>query len=450
MKQTMLNGSPAKSMILFALPMIIGQIFQQVYSMVDSIIVGKFRGEESLAAVGASTVVCFVFLGIAIGLSIGCGVVISQFFGAGKISKMKTALFTSIISMLVISLILTVIGLIIAEPLLKLLQTPENIIADALIFLKIYIIGLFSIFLYNVCNSIFNALGKSMISLVFLIFSSILNVLLDLFFVLKLGMGVDGVAWATLIAQTIAGVSAFISLMFYIKKIGPGENYKYYDRNLLPLMGKIAVPSMIQQTVVSVGFLFFQALINGYGVAVVAGYTAASKLDSIGIIPMLSVGNAISTFTAQNMGAEKLDRIKKGFRAALMLSMGISLTITIIVLLFGRQLVGIFMDTGESAQAINIGVQYIRTVGAFYVVCGIMNVTSSVLRGAGDINYSLLSVIMNFVLRIIAAYILAAIFIGSSAAIWWSTPFGWFIGFVVSYLRYRTGKWKLKSVVGRG
>lgn len=449
MKQTMLNGSPAKSMILFALPMIIGQIFQQVYSMVDSIIVGKFRGEESLAAVGASTVVCFVFLGIAIGLSIGCGVVISQFFGAGKISKMKTALFTAIISMLAISLILTLIGLFVAEPILRLLNTPENIFENALIFLKIYILGLFSIFLYNICNSIFNALGKSMITLVFLICSSILNVILSFFLVLKLGMGVNGVAWATFIAQTVAGISSFIALMIYIKKIGPEEKYKYFDKNLLPLMGKIAIPSMVQQTVVSVGFLFFQALINGYGVAVVAGYTAASRLDSMGIIPLLSVGNAVSTFTAQNMGAQKLDRIKKGFKAALMLSVGISLVITFVLLVFGKHLVGIFMDSGDSAQAINIGVQYIRTVGMFYVVCGLMNVTTSVLRGAGDINYSLLSVVMNFVLRIIAAYILAAIFVGSSAAIWWSTPFGWLIGFVVSYLRFRTGKWKLKSVVGK-
>lgn len=449
MKQTMITGSPTKSMILFALPMIIGQIFQQLYNMVDSIIVGKFRGEESLAAVGASTVVCFVFLGIAIGLSIGCGVVISQFFGAGKYGKMKTALFTAIISMQVIAIILTVIGFFAVEPILRLLQTPENIFENAKIFLKIYTLGLFSIFLYNICNSIFNALGKSMITLVFLMCSSVLNALLSLLFVIGLGMGVDGVAWATFIAQTVAGISAFLALMIYIKKMGPGEKYKYFDKNLLPLMGKIAVPSMVQQSVVSVGFLFFQALVNGYGVAVVAGYTAASRLDAIGVIPLLSVGNAISTFTAQNMGAQKLDRIKKGFRAAVLLSIGISAVITFVLLVFGRHLVGIFMDSSDSAEAINIGVQYIRTVGIFYVVCGLMNVTTSVLRGAGDINYSLLSVVMNFVLRIIAAYILAAIFVGNSAVIWWSSPFGWLIGFVVSYLRFRTGKWKMKSVVGK-
>lgn len=449
MKQNMITGSPSKSLIFFALPMVLGNLFQQLYSMVDSIVVGNYNGEEALAAVGSSSIICFVFIAIAIGLGIGCGVVISQLFGAKQYDKMKTAISTSIITVVIIGALLTFVGLILAKPILTILQTPENIFDDAYTYLSIYMIGFVSMFLYNICNAVFNALGKSMLSLGFLIFSSVLNIGLDLLFVIQYKMGVAGVAWATLISQSAAAILAFIFLIFYIKKIETERKLVLFDKNLLKVMGKIAIPSCIQQSVVSFGLVFMQALINSYGSVVVAGYIAAIRIDGIAIIPMLSIGNAISTYVAQNIGAGKIDRVKMGYRSGIAMSTIICIVLTVLIFIFGEQFISIFMDSTASAEAIAVGVEYLKIVGVFYIMLGLMNITGGVLRGAGDMGYALLIVVVSFTVRVVVSYALAAIFVGDSTVVWLGNPIGWILGFTLAYARYRSNKWKTKAIVGK-
>lgn len=447
MKNDMTQGNEAKALIFFALPMVLGNLFQQLYNIIDSMVVGNFVGSNALAAVGASTSVCFLFVAIATGISIGCSVIISQLFGAKQIAKMKTAISTSLIFIFAISTVLTVVGLIFSPAILKFMQTPEEILTDASTYLSIYFAGLIFLFLYNGMTAVYNGLGKSKIPLVFLAFSSVLNVGLDLLFVIRFHMGVAGVAWATLISQAASSIISFIFLLHVLKNIESNENKNtVFDKGLLKHMLAVAIPSCLQQSIVSLGFLGVQALVNGYGAVVIAGYTAASKIDSIAIMPMVSVGNAVSTFTAQNMGAKKTERVKSGYRAGLLMSAGISLTVTLVLYLFGSQLIGAFVDSAANQDVIAVGVEYLRTVSLFYIVMGFMNNTNGVLRGSGDMKIFMAVTLCNFGTRVIMAYALAATPLGKSA-VWWAIPLGWAVGLVISLVRFLSGKWKKLSLV---
>lgn len=450
MDQKMIYGKPAKSLILFALPMVAGNLFQQFYNIVDSIVVGNYVGEDALAAVGASSSITMLFIAIATGAGIGCSVIISQLYGAGKIQEMKTAISTALISFTVLSAVLMGVGLFANQILLKWMGTPDNILETSSVYLRIYFMGLIFLFLYNILNSIFNALGESKIPLYFLIFSSLVNIALDLIFVINFKMGVAGVAWATLIAQ---GISACLSFIFLIKKlsrIDASEEDTLKSSVLfsffsLKRMCRVAVPSTIQQSIVSIGFLLVQVVINRYGSPVIAGYTAATKIDSMAIMPMISVGNAISTFTAQNIGAGKPERVKEGYHAGLLMIAVISLTITSLLYLFGHILVGAFLDTETSKEAIATGIEYLRVVSVFYILMGFMNVTNGILRGAGDVKVFMLSTLCNFSTRVVLAHALSLLIL--QKAVWWSIPIGWGIGYTISILRYVSGKWKHKTLL---
>ncbi len=306
-KGSMVEGNPTKPLIGFALPMVAGNLFQQFYNIIDSIIVGNVVGEDALAAVGASTAITMLFVMVAIGTGIGCSVVISQLFGAGQLEKMKTAISTALLSVLGFSIFLSVLGVAINQPIMHLMGTPENIFADAAEYMQIYFLGFVFLFLYNAFSAIFNALGDSKKPLLFLAFSSLLNIGLDLYFVARLHMGVAGVAWATLIAQGISAVLSFGFLMHKLKGIAT-ESYRRFDKGLLKNMIKVAIPTIVQQSIVSVGMLLIQSAVNRFGSTFLAGYTAATKIDSIAIVPMVAVGNAASTYVAQNMGAKKPER----------------------------------------------------------------------------------------------------------------------------------------------
>lgn len=449
MKQDMIRGKPALSLILFAVPMVVGNLFQQFYNIVDSIVVGNFVGEDALAAVGASYSVTMLFIAVATGAGIGCSVIISQLYGAHRIRKMKTAITTALISFTILSLLFSVLGLLTHRQLLKLMGTPQNIFDLGSVYLKIYFLGLFFLFLYNIQNSIFNALGESRIPLYFLIFSSVVNIALDLIFVINLKMGVSGVAWATLIAQ---GISAILSFVFLIKKLSlivPDESdtvpVRHFSLDSLKNMCRVAIPSTIQQSIVSVGLLLVQIVINQYGSSVIAGYTAATKIDSMAIMPMISVGNAVSTFTAQNIGADKPDRIRQGYRAGLAMIALISLTITALLYLFGDTFINAFLNSEDSRGAIATGVEYLRVVSMFYLVMGFMNVTNGVLRGSGDVKIFMASTLCNFSTRVILAFSLSLLIY--QKAVWWSIPIGWSVGCLISFLRFRSGKWKSKSLL---
>lgn len=444
LKGSMVTGNPTKALIAFTLPMVGGNLFQQLYNIVDSMIVGNVVGEDALAAVGASTAITMLFVMIAIGTGIGCSVVISQLFGAGQLGKMKTAISTALLSILGFSIFLSVLGMVINKGLLRLMGTPENIFQDASDYLQIYFYGFVFLFLYNAFSAIFNALGDSTKPLLFLMFSSLLNIGLDLYFVSGLQMGVKGAAWATLIAQAISAMLSFGFLMRKIHSFETGEFAKY-DVSMLKRMITVAIPTIVQQSIVSIGMLLVQSVVNRFGSTFLAGYTAAIKIDGIAITPMVAVGNAASTYVAQNMGAKKTERIGQGYRICLIMAAGIGALIAVLLHFTGREFIGLFMDSASSAEAISIGAQYLSIVSLFYFVMGLMNVSNGILRGAADMKWFLACSLCNLAVRVILTYVLADVTGGM--IIMWANPIGWFIGLVIAVFRYFQGGWKKKILI---
>lgn len=444
LKGSMITGNPTKALIAFTLPMVGGNLFQQFYNIVDSIIVGNVVGEDALAAVGASTAITMLFVMVAIGTGIGCSVVISQLFGANQLAKMKTAISTALLSILGFSVFLSVLGMVINKGILQLMGTPDNIFAEASDYLQIYFYGFVFLFLYNAFSAIFNALGDSTKPLLFLMFSSILNIGLDLFFVAKLQMGVQGAAWATLISQAISAVLSFSFLMKKLRKIET-ESFKRYDIDMLKRMVTVAIPTIVQQSIVSVGMLLIQSVVNRFGSTFMAGYTAAIKIEGIAITPMVAVGNAASTYVAQNMGAKKPERIGEGYRICLMMAAGIGAFIAIFLHFAGEEVVGMFMNSSTSAEAISIGAEYLSIVSMFYFVMGLMNVSNGILRGAADMKWFLACSLCNLATRVILTYALAGVTAGK--IIMWANPIGWLVGLVIAVFRYFQGGWKKRVLI---
>ena len=443
-KGSMTEGSPIRCMVTFAVPMILGNLFQQLYNLVDSMIVGKLVGKEALAAVGVSTAITMLFVMVAVGTGIGCSVVISQLFGAKKLKEMKTAISTALISIMVFSLLLSIIGRVFSRSILRLMGTPTDIFAGAETYMNIYFYGFFFLFLYNAFSAVFNALGDSKKPLYFLLFSSVFNIGLDLLFVGKFGWGIAGAAWATFIAQAISAVLSFCVLMHKLGQI-KCEDYKCFDTGLLVNMTRVAIPTIVQQSMVSVGMLLIQSVVNRFGPVFIAGYTAACKIDGIAIVPMVNAGNAVSTFVAQNMGAGKPERARKGYHIGLVMAVGIGLLIGVIMFFFGDACVGAFMDAATDAEAIAVGARYISRVSMFYFVMGAMTTTNSVLRGAGDMGWFMSVTLINLVLRVALTFLLADVTAGS--IIIWANPIGWGVGLLISYCRYRQGGWKKVKLI---
>ena len=441
----MLEDSPGITLFLFALPMILGNLFQQFYNMADSMIVGQFVGEDALAAVGASYALTNVFVMIAIGGGIGASVITSQYLGAGEMKKMKTSVYTALLTFLAMGIVLGVFGFLMNRRILIWLNTPDNILAAAGRYLGIYFLGMPFLFMYNILSSMFNALGDSRTPLCLLIFSSVLNVCLDLWFVSGFGMGVAGVAIATVIAQGTAAVISFCLLMRRLRGFAAEGRVEKYDTAILGSMVKIALPSILQQSIVSIGMLLVQSVVNGFGSSVLAGYAAATRIESICIVPMISTGNAVSTFTAQNMGAGKPERVRKGYRAACVIAGGFALLICLILLFFDRQIIGAFMDAGSGAAAYATGTGYLSFIKFFFICIGLKAITDGVLRGAGDVVVFTLANLVNLGIRVSGAFLLAPVL--GVAAVWYAIPAGWTVNFLISLCRYLTGKWSKKNLV---
>ena len=425
MVKNLTEGKPLKLLFFFALPMVIGNFFQQLYNMVDSMVVGKFVGEDALAAVGSSFPVVFLAVAIAAGLSMGCTVVISQLFGAGQIREMKTTISTALIALGVIGLAIMAAGELAAEPLLKLLGTDADIIADSLTYLRIYFGGAVFLFLYNTLNGIYNALGDSNTPLKFLMVSALTNIGLDLLFVIRFHMGVAGVAWATLIAQGLCAVASFFVLIKRMKNMenepaAANKKFSLFEASAARRIARVGVPSMLQQSIVSLSMMFMQGLVNSYGKVFVAGYTAATKIDTLAMMPNMNFSNAMSSYTAQNIGAGKEKRVVQGYKACLLMVLIFSLIITGIIYLFGPQLLTLFLNRGSDGSAMGYGLKYMKTVSVFYVLMGLMFVGNGLLRGAGDMGAFMLSSMSNLFSRVAIAYLLAH-FIGASA-IWGQSP----------------------------
>ena len=478
-KVDLINGKPGQSMFLFALPMIAGNLFQQFYNMADSIIVGRFVGEDALAAVGASYSFTTVFIMVAIGGGMGASVLVSQYLGARKYGEMKTAVSTFLLAFAVFGTLLALFGFFSNPTILKVLKTPDNIFADAVTYLQIYFVGLPFLFMYNILAANFNALGKSEIPLYLLIFSSVLNVFLDLVMVLVFHLGVAGVAIATVLAQ---GVSSLISFMVLLRKLRefdaksagrevaaetPGcqdgkmegrmaavetprqQNVRarLFDVGMFFGGLKIAVPSIVQQSIVSIGLLLTQSAVNVFGSSSVAGYSAGMRLESICIVPMIATGNAMSTFAAQNLGANKVERVREGYHAAYRIIIGFAVLLLVISQLFYRPIVSLFVSETESAVAFSVGAACFRFEACFMCLIGFKSITDGILRAAGDVNVYMLANLVNLTLRVSVARLLSPVF--GIEVIWYAVPLGWAVNYLISYTWYRTGHWKKKNLIGQ-
>lgn len=437
-------GNPQSILWRFTMPMFLSVIFQQLYNIADSIIAGKFAGEDALAAVGASYPITMIFMAIAVGSNIGCSVIISQLFGGKQYGKMKTAVTTTLISSVILSILLTIAGLLGSKALMILIKTPENIFADGDLYLRIYIGGFLFLFLYNISTGIFTSLGDSKTPLYFLIGSSVGNVFLDLLFVAVFHWGVAGVAWATFIAQGISCVLALFTVLKRLHAIQVNEPAALFS---LPMLGKIAgiaVPSILQQSFVSVGNIFIQSLINGYGSSIIAGYSAAIKLNTFMITSFSTLGNGISSFAAQNIGAGKMERVKEGFAASVKFALCIAFPFFAAFFFFPKTMILLFMSEG-SKLALDTGVTFLRVVSPFYFVICLKLMADGVLRGAGAVKAFMATTFSDLILRVILSFLLTIPF--GVSGIWYSWPIGWTISTLLSLYFYFKGVWKLKAVV---
>lgn len=444
-KQPLLTDTPGRALIVFALPMIIGNLFQQFYNMADSIIVGRFVGENALAAVGASYSFTNVFIMIAIGGGIGASVLTSQYLGAGKLREMKTSIATFLITFLVLSSLLACFGFLFNPTVMRLLKTPEDIFSDAVLYLQIYFCGLPFMFMYNVLSANFNALGKSVIPLALLIFSSVLNVFLDLFMVLKLGMGVEGVAIATVLAQGISSLLSFLILLRFLGTFHTEGRIPLFDCSMLVNGTKIAIPSIVQQSIVSIGILLTQSAVNRFGSSALAGYSAGMRLESLAIVPMIATGNAVSTFTAQNLGAGQKERVRQGYRTSYLIILSFSAILLIATQLFYRPILSAFLDVESSPVAYSTGASYLRFIGFFFCFLGFKASTDGVLRGAGDVGVYMAANLVNLSIRVAVAQLCSPVW--GIEFVWYAVPLGWGMNYIISYLWYRTGHWEKKNLV---
>ena len=435
----LISDNPLKAILVFSLPMMIGNFFQQFYTMADSMIVGRFIGEEALAAVGASSALTTVFISIAIGGGAGASVLTSQAFGAGNGAAVKESISVSLISFLILSLVLGILGVIFTPKIINALNTPANIRSDAIAYLRIYLLGLPFLFMYNILSSIFNALGKSRIPLYLLIFSSILNILLDVIAVTALDMGVSGAAWATLIAQAVSAAISFHLLLRTLRRID-GKISRMFSFQTLRSMSAIALPSILQQSVIAFGMMLVQGVVNGFGSEVLAGYSAAIRVDSIATVPTGAIGNALSSYTAQNIGARKEERIIKGYHLSYFLIIFFSALICLILQLFNEKIIGLFLGSDGSLEAYATGIAYLRYLSWFYPILGFAFITGGVLRGAGTMKLFTIASISNLTLRVLGAVLLASRY--GASIIWEVVPAGWAVYFGICLYAYRKGNWK--------
>ena len=449
-------GSEGKNIFRFAVPMLVGNMFQQLYTFVDQIIVGRFLGKEALASVGASFPVIFTLIAMIIGIATGGTIVISQFFGAKNFTKVKRAIDTIFIIMGVAAVIMTIVGVTFSEEIFRLMKLPEELIPTANTYFSIYVSGLVVFFGYNGVAAILRGLGDSITPLYFLILATFLNIGLDLLFIVKLGWGIEGAALATIIAQG----TAFIVAVFYLNKTHELIKFNIrefsFDWEIFKQSLRIGLPTGLQQTFVALGMMALMGIVNGFGTDVVAAYTAAGRLDSLAIIPSMVFSTALSTFVGQNIGAGKIERVRKGLIRTMMMASATAVGITLLVILFKFPLMRLF--TMDEA-VINIGGEYLTIVTSFYLLFTAMFVYGGVMRGAGDtIIPMFLTLFSLWIIRIPAAMFLSQDSITllgitipgaglGEKGIWWAIPAGWGIGLLLSYIYYKTDRWKTRTVV---
>ncbi len=440
MNKDLTVGKPSSVLWKFCLPLFGSIIFQQLYNLADSFVAGKFVGENALAAVGNSYEITLIFIAFAFGCNIGCSVIVSQLFGARRMSDLKTAVYTTLIASGVVCLLLMAVGTLFCTDLLRLINTPEDILPDSKLYLDIYILGLPFVFYYNVATGIFSALGDSKTPFYFLAASSLSNIAVDIFFVTAFKMGVAGVAWATFLCQGVSCVLAVVVVFRRFAAIQTTEKPKVFSWPLLKKIAVVAVPSILQQSFISVGNIVIQGVINTFGASVMAGYSAAVKLNNLVITSFTTLGNGVSNYTAQNVGALKLDRVREGFKAGLKLVWILCLPLVALYLLAGRYLLLIFLDN-PTGQAMQTGIQFLRVLAPFYFLVSAKLVSDGILRGAGLMKEFMAATFTDLILRVALAKILSVSL--GTLGIWLAWPIGWTIATVLSIVFYAKGPWML-------
>ncbi len=421
-------GKPSKVILGLSLPILMSVIFQQIYSLADSIIVGKFVGENALASIGATFPISMIFMAFAIGFGVGSSILISKFFGEKELLKVKTGVSTILVSGFVLAIILFTIGILLSSSLLKLIQTPQSIFADAKIYLDITLYSFTFVMFYNIVNSIFTALGDSVTPLIFLIISSIINIVLDLIFVLVFHWGVAGAAWATFISQVFCSVLSMVILLIKVSKLTT-EKAKWFDKKMLKDICLFSFPSILQQCFISFGNLFVQFVINGFGESVIAGFTAAIKLNTFAMMSVTTMENSMSSYTAQNHAAGKHDRIKKGYGIALLLGVIICFCFAIPYVAAAKPIIGLFLKN-QNAEALQTGGMFLFIVAPFYPLISTKITSDNILRGMNHMKMFMTATLTDLVLRAILTYVFSRFWGAIGICISW--PIGWVIGTAMS------------------
>lgn len=432
------SGKPSTVLWNFSLPLLGSIIFQQLYNIADSFVAGKFISDNALAAVGNGYEVTLIYLAFAFGCNIGCSVVLSQLFGAKKYKDLKTAVNTNFIASGILCIILMAVGFIFMKPLLHAINTPADIMDDTVLYLNIYTGGLLFLFYYNISTGIFSALGDSRTPFIFLAISSTANIGADILFVTVFDMGIAGVAWATFICQGISCILSVAVVFAKLKKI-KCEKPALFSVPLFKKITRIAVPSILQQGFVSIGNIIIQSIVNSFGTSVIAGYAAAVKVNNFAVTCFNTLGNAMSNYCAQNMGAGKKDRIKQGFKSGIIMCSSFALLFSAVFLLLRKQLIGLFMNSGTT-DALTVGVTFLLIVSPFFIVVAAKLTADGLLRGAGAMKYFMITTFTDLVLRVSLAFILSKFF--DSTGIWLAWPIGWTIASILSLTFYGKGVWK--------
>ena len=428
-------GKPEKALWKFCIPLFGSIVFQQLYNIADSLIAGRYIGENALAAVGNSYQITLILLAFAFGCNIGCSVIVSQFFGEKNYRDMKTSVYTTWIASGLLCVILMIIGIFSCKEMLELVRTPQEIFEDSRLYLSIYVWGFPFVLFYNVANGIFSALGDSKTPFIFLAFSSVANVLVDILFVKYLKMGVAGVAWATFLCQGISCVLAVIVVVHRLAGLNITEKVPYFSWSILKKIAIIAIPSFLQQSFIAIGNIIIQGTINDFGHAVSAGYSTSIKLNNLVITSFTTLGNGISNFTAQNLGAGKYKRIRQGFKAGIKMVWAICLPVVLVYMLAAEPLVHLFLK--EPTQlAMKTGIELIRILSPFYFVVSVKLVADGVLRGTGNMKPFMISTFTDLILRVALAILFAKQF--GVIGIWCAWPIGWFIAMIMSVIFYLT------------
>lgn len=439
MNKDLTVGKPETVLWKFCLPLFGSIIFQQLYNIADSFVAGKFVGEDALAAVGNSYEITLIFIAFAFGCNIGCSVIVSQLFGAKKYRDLKTAVYTTLIASGVLCMVLMAAGFGFCGMLLRLIHTPDNVMADSLLYLKIYCLGLPFVFYYNVATGIFSALGDSKTPFIFLAASSTSNIGMDILFVTVFKMGVPGVAWATFLCQGISCILAIVFVFRRVVGIHTEGRIPVFSGRLLGQIAVVAIPSILQQSFISVGNIVIQGVINSFGSSVMAGYSASIKLNNLVITSLTTLGNGVSNYTAQNMGAEKPQRVREGFRAGVKLVWILCVPLFFLYFFAGKWLVYLFLQE-PTGMAMQVGIEILRIFAPFYFVISAKLVADGILRGAGMMGKFMAATFTDLILRVVLAVVLSKTALGTTG-IWMAWPVGWTTAAILSVLFYFTGVW---------